>query len=308
MGKALDKMHLKSSIQDFLHYVETIKNGSSHTLRNYHSDLKGFAAFTGNSPLDKQIIRSYLAHLHNKGLSKRTLARHLSSIRSLFKYLQREKKIEDNPASLIGSPKLDQPIPKSLTYEEVERLLMMPSPDLLLGMRDRTIMELFYSSGIRVSELVGLNRESFDFASRSLKIRGKGKKERIVPVTQSVALWIKRYLEDPRRCEGKASFEKDPEAIFLNCWGERLSTRSVDRLFKSYLLKSGLARRITPHAIRHTIATHWLENGMDLKTIQLLLGHSSLKTTTIYTKVSSKLKREVYEKAHPRAKKSVNKC
>lgn len=297
-------MELKKKIQDFIHHLEVVKNASEHTLRNYHLDLSAFEAFAKKETIDKKLIRSYLGHLQMKGVSKRTVLRHLSSLRSLFKYLLKEKKIKENPAADIGSPKLDKPIPKVLSYHEVEELFKQPDFSELLGLRDRSIMELFYSSGLRVSELASLNRKDFNFKVRSLRVKGKGKKERIVPITQSVAKWIQDYLKDSSRYEeGKPHTQKDPDAIFLNKWGERLSTRSIDRLFKIYLRKSGLAGDITPHTIRHTIATHWLEKGMDLKTIQVLLGHSSLGTTTIYTRVSTKLKREVYQRSHPRAKK-----
>ncbi|MCB1072382.1 MAG: tyrosine recombinase XerC [Chlamydiia bacterium] len=297
-------MKLREKIQNFIHHMEVVKNASEHTLRNYSLDLKAFEGFVGKREVDKKLIRNYLGHLQMKGVSKRTVLRHLSSIRSLFKYLLREKKIQVNPAADIGSPKLDKPIPKALSYQEVEELFKQPNTEELLGLRDRSIMELFYSSGLRISELASLSRTDFNFRGRSLRVKGKGKKERVVPITQTVAKWIQSYLKDSRRYEeGKPYCEKDQQAIFLNKWGKRLTTRSIDRLFKNYLRKSGLAGNITPHTIRHTIATHWLEKGMDLKTIQVLLGHSSLGTTTIYTRVSTKLKREVYERSHPRAKK-----
>ena len=296
-------MQLNHDIQDFLYYLEVVRHASSHTLRNYHLDLKAFITFTKGESVDKHVVRRYLAHLKMQGASKRTVMRHLASLRSFFKYLIKEKKIAENPTEEIGSPKPDKPLPKALSYSEVETLFKQPNTEKLLGFRDRCIMELFYSSGLRVSELVELNRSDFSFSSRSLRVRGKGKKERIAPLTSNVTKWIQDYLKHPVRYEeGKPYTQKDSEAIFLNKWGERLSTRSVDRLFKGYLHQSGLAMRITPHTIRHTIATHWLENGMDLKTIQVLLGHSALSTTTIYTKVSPKLKQEVYKKTHPRAK------
>ena len=172
-----------------------------------------------------------------------------------------------------------------------------------LGFRDRVIIELFYSSGLRVSELCALNREDVILPNLSMRVKGKGKKERIIPITKNASRWLHDYLNHPDRYAGSSTFQPqhDPQAIFLNKWGRRLSARSVDRLFRRYLLSSGIAATVTPHTIRHTIATHWLENGMDLKTIQGILGHSSLSTTTIYTKVSTKLKKEVYNKAHPRA-------
>jgi len=297
-------MNLSKNVYEFLHHLEVVKNASVHTLRNYRLDLKAFEGFVKDQTVDRKLIRSYLAHLQMKGVSKRTVLRHLSSLRSMFKYLLKEKKIQANPAADIGSPKLDKPIPKALSYAEVQELFDQPNTEELLGLRDRSIMELFYSSGLRISELAGMNRGDINFRARSLRVRGKGKKERIVPMTKNVAKWIQKYLDDPRRYEeGKPHFQKDPDAIFLNKWGGRLTTRSIDRLFKTHLQKSGLAGHITPHTIRHTIATHWLEHGMDLKTIQVLLGHASLGTTTIYTRVSTKLKREVYESSHPRAKK-----
>jgi len=165
-------------------------------------------------------------------------------------------------------------------------------------------MELFYSSGLRISELVAVNKEDINFEQYLIKLKGKGKKERIVPITPHAAHWIREYLNHPERyteINGHQA-EMDPHAVFLNRFGTRLTTRSIDRHFDNYLKKSGLSGRITPHTIRHTIATHWLQNGMDLKTIQTILGHSSLTTTTIYTQVSPKLKQEVHEKSHPRAK------
>ncbi|KAG8173624.1 hypothetical protein JTE90_020978 [Oedothorax gibbosus] len=170
-------------------------------------------------------------------------------------------------------------------------------------------MELFYSSGLRLSELIGLNRQDVNIQGLLIKVRGKGKKERVVPITQTAAHWLDNYINHSLRDQDSSSHrrEEDPQAVFLNKWGKRLSSRSIDRHFTQYLKASGLAATITPHTIRHTIATHWLEKGMDLKTIQMLLGHNSLATTTIYTQVSSRLKREVYDKAHPLAQEKTGK-
>lgn len=205
----------------------------------------------------------------------------------------------------IDSPKLEKSLPKALSFAQVERLLSQPDTTSYLGFRDRCIMELLYSSGLRISELAGLNRRDLDAPNQFLRVMGKGKKERLIPITASACKWIGEYLDHPEREEdGKQHLAQvDKEAIFLNKWGKRITVRSLDRNFAKYLVASGLPSSVTPHTIRHTIATHWLENGMDLKTIQVLLGHSSLVTTTIYTKVSGRLKREVYDKAHPSAKK-----
>lgn len=293
--------------EKFLEHMRVMRNASPHTIRNYAIDLHSFKGFLGDSCLleavNRQSIRSFLADLSAKGLSKRTIARRVASLRTFFRFAQAEKLIRENPMEDIETPKIGKPIPKSISYEQVIRLFEQPDLGTYLGLRDRAIMELFYSSGLRVSELVGLNRADFDQKNLLLRLRGKGKKERIVPITQNAAGWIADYLENPERhqqMEGHAA-EADPSAIFLNKWGTRLTVRSVDRSFDKYLKSSGLAGNVTPHTIRHTIATHWLENGMDLKTIQVLLGHSSLATTTIYTQVSTSLKKKVYDAAHPRA-------
>ena len=290
--------------EGFLNYLRVVKNASEHTLRNYQMDIELFLSHS-KTPLEacsKHTIRAFLAHLNQKGASKRTILRRLSSLRSFFKYLVREKQIKKNPLEEIEGPKLDKKIPTILTYEMVLSLFAQPDQATLLGFRDRTIMELFYSSGLRVSELVGLNRRDFDVRTLRLKVRGKGKKERILPITKTAGKWITDYLNHSERYLNgeRHRAQIDKKAIFLNRQGNRLTVRSVDRRFKEHLLKSGLAVTVTPHTIRHTIATHWLERGMDLKTIQSLLGHSSLATTTIYTQVSMRLKRVAYDKAHPR--------
>jgi integrase/recombinase XerC len=285
----------KELVDQFLNHLRTVKNCSSHTIRNYSLDLDSFARHC-NCPLDqinKRVVRDYLSHLHINRMSKRTIARRLSSLRSFFKHLMRQKTLSHNPLEEIEGPKLDKPIPSPLSYEQVERLFEQPDINTYLGLRDRCIMELLYSSALRVSELAGLNKTDFDSSSMSLRVRGKGKKERIVPITQQAASWIEKLLTHPKRDR------LQQEAIFLNKSGTRLTVRSIDRKFEQYLLASGLAAKVTPHTIRHTIATHWLEKGMDLKTIQMLLGHSSLSTTTIYTQVSTRLKKQVYDKAHP---------
>ena len=289
---------MKEKKRKFLDYLRVVRNASEHTIRNYGLDLNDFEGYSKGVSLDKvdkKTIRGYLGDLNLKQVKKRTILRKLSSLRSFFKYLMKERYLSFNPMDEIDSPKLERSIPTSLSYGQVERLFEQPDIKSYLGFRDRCIMELFYSSGLRLSELIGLNRADFDPVNLTLRVRGKGKKERVIPITNSAAGWINNYLGAPER----VIEEKDSQAIFLNKWGTRLTVRSVDRGFKQYLLRSGLATKITPHTIRHTIATHWLENGMDLKTIQTLLGHSSLVTTTIYTQVSPKLKKEVYEKTHP---------
>lgn len=305
-------MDFCSAIEHFLRHVQMAQGGSLHTVRAYRLDLEAFLAFAlkeqGASRLlfadvSKKLVRRYLAHLYEAKRKTRTVLRRLSALRSLYRHALREQWISDSFMEEIDSPKKERKLPVSLEYAQVENLLAQPDTSAYLGFRDRAIMELLYSSGLRLSELVGLNRRDFDPKRRILSIWGKGKKQRQTPITETAAKWLINYLQHHERLldtkEHKAQI--DPQAIFLNKWGKRLTARSVDRSFAVYLKASGLSERVTPHTIRHTIATHWLEHGMDLKTIQLLLGHSSLSTTTIYTHVSSKLKRAVYDKTHPRA-------
>lgn len=312
------------------------KNSSEHTIRNYAIDLNSFKDFLeqkyfvadlSRTPLpkihyqdtflensendnpislesiDRSTIRGYLAHLYELKQKKRTVARRLCTLRTFFKYCCAQKLLLKDPAEEIESSKIDKTLPQALTYDQVLHLFQQPDTSDYLGLRDRTILELFYSSGLRVSELTTLDRQDFDNRSLLLKLKGKGKKERIVPITRNAAKWIMNYLDHPDRHLTKDGHlpEKDDSAIFLNRLGTRLTPRSIDRNFKSYIKASGLAGKATPHTIRHSIATHWLENGMDLKTIQMLLGHSNLATTTIYAHVSSSLKKQVHKKAHPRA-------
>lgn len=331
-------MFAKTAYQ-FLEHLKVVRNASEHTVRNYAIDLNSFKSYlesvlfphtppselsqsihhvrsyildeTSSAKLsipldtiDRKTIRNFLAHLSASNHNKKTIMRRMSSLRTFFKFAFENKMISTNPSEEIESPKLDKKIPISLSYEQIVQLFEMPDINTLLGLRDRAIMELFYSSGLRVSELVALNRNDLDAKSLLVKLKGKGKKERIVPITKNAAEWITTYLEHHERhldTDGHLA-QQDPDAIFLNKFGKRLSARSVDRNFEADLKRSGLAGKATPHTLRHTIATHWLENGMDLKTIQTMLGHSSLATTTIYTKVSSRLKKQVYDSAHPRAK------
>lgn len=322
---------------DFLNHLKAVKNGSEHTVRNYAIDLNALKAFLEKETLsnckpeelpdkihynlpydrrlaandhrlsladiDKKVLRRFLADMHAKNCNKSTIVRRISSLRTFFRYANTQGLLNTNPTEDLESPKADKRVPVTLSYDQVKTLFNQPDTSDFLGFRDRAILELFYSSGLRVSELVDLNRADVDFTGQLIKIRGKGKKERLIPMTQNAATWISSYLNHPERhqdVEGHQA-QQDPEAIFLNKLGTRLSARSVDRSFEKYLRASGIAGKVTPHTIRHTIATHWLENGMDLKTIQEMLGHHSVSATTIYTRVSPKLKKEVYDETHPRA-------
>lgn len=324
-----------STAYRFLEHLRIVKNASEHTIRNYSIDLNALKSYLEKElsckpedapdkicykssfqdrwkgkdhllsleAIDKKAIRGFLAHLHANQQNKRTIVRRLSSLRSFFKYAMAHQLVAADPTEDLETLKLEKKIPVSLSYDQVKMFFEQPDTLNYLGFRDRAIMELFYSSGLRVSELVALNRSDFDVDGLLIKLQGKGKKERIVPITKNAADWIRAYLEHPERhqdIDGHMA-QVDSEAVFLNKLGTRITLRSVDRNFDKYLKASGIASKVTPHTIRHTIATHWLENGMDLKTIQVLLGHSSLTTTTIYTQVSTTLKKKAYDKAHPRA-------
>lgn len=293
---------MEEDISEFLHYLEYAKNVSIHTLRAYKMDLEDFQ---NRAKLSTQEIRKYIAELYQKGLGKRSIARKISTLRSFCKYLLQEKKITKNPCQVIATPKLNKSLPKFLPLEQVMQFLQAPDTNRYLGFRDRAIMELLYSSAIRVSELCSLNRADFDPDNRLIKVYGKGGRERIVPVTKNASFWLENYLSHKERCKniGKHKAEKDSKAIFLNRWGKRLTTRSVERFFLFYKKKSGIALEITPHTLRHTIATHFLQKGMDLKTIQKILGHKSLKATAIYTHITDSFKEQVYQKSHPFAQK-----
>ena len=300
-------MILSTAIESYLLYLKAIKNGSPHTIRNYAIDLNLLKAFLHEEceleKIDRKQLRLFLADLMKSGNSKKTIVRRLSSLRSFFKYAALQNWISANPAELLETPKKEKKIPACMTPQEIQTLFAAPDTKTLFGLRDRAMMELFYSSALRLSELAGLNQQDIDAASLLVKVKGKGKKERIVPITPSALSWINSYLDHFER----RLLAKDDAAIFLNKWGTRISARSIDRNFAQHLKQSGLAGTITPHTIRHSIATHLLENGMDLKTIQLILGHSSVAATTIYTKVSNRLKQKVYQETHPRAKSTLQK-
>lgn len=291
------KMKNAEQCTQFLAHLRDIQGVSPHTLRNYAIDLTSFFTFLQEQEPSRTIIRAFLHVLHNEGKKKRTITRRLAALRSFFRFALQKGWIEENPTELMESLKLDKRLPQAISYAEVERLLAQPDTTTLLGLRDRAWMELLYSSALRLSEVVALNCDAIDIHQNMLRVEGKGRKERWIPATPTALYWLKAYLTCPER----EAICQEPRALFLNRFGKRLTGRSIDRLFQKYLLASGLAASVTPHTIRHTIATHWLEKGMDIKAIQLLLGHSSLTTTTVYTHVSTKLKNDVYRAAHPRA-------
>ena len=299
-------MDNSQKVEIFLSYLSQIKTYSQHTLRAYATDIKKFFDFFEAKKneakefkleeLSRKEIRQFLAHLKEEGLGERSFHRHLSSLKSFFQYLLRFNLIEKNPFESLDPTKRSKLIPKAVSEEEVQKLLAAIDLTDALGMRDRTIFELIYSSGLRISEIVSLDRKDLSLKELMITVHGKGKKQRRIPLTENARDWIERYLSHPGR------EERDLNALFLNRFGKRITTRSLDRRFKDIVKKSGLAATITPHSLRHSIATHLLERGADLKTIQKLLGHAHLATTTVYTKVSPHLQRRVYQQAHPLAR------
>ncbi|MDD5196094.1 MAG: tyrosine recombinase XerC [Candidatus Omnitrophota bacterium] len=285
-------------IEKFMRYMEIEKNYSEHTLTNYKLDLKDFNKFCGELNLEKidyLLLRKYLAVLKEKNLGNRTVGRHLSALRSFFRFLCREGYLKANPILMLSSPRLDKHLPSFMTEEEVFKLIESALPkdnNDELGLRNRAILETFYSSGLRISELVALSLDDVDFIAGIVKAKGKGKKERVVPIGDAALTAIRKYL-DKRK--------KQSNAVFLNKNGKRISTRGVRDAVGKYLKSAGIQRGVSPHTFRHSFATHLLNRGADLRTVQELLGHANLSTTQIYTHLTTDKLKNVYDKAHPHA-------
>ena len=324
--------HLKA----FLEHLRLNENASAHTVRAYDSDLSQYLAFLAGhvnrrqseltaADLDHLNARAFLTDLNRRGNAKATAARKLSAIRAFGRYLRREGILEGDPAALVGAPKREQRIPAHLAVDEMSTLLDQPNTALPLGRRDKAILELFYASGLRLSELTGLDVEDVNLSGRVVRVLGKGRKERIVPFNEPAARAIRAWLADreqfleaparamrhtdrmPNRAR-RATPASDPRSarrrrdpLFLNYRGGRLSTRSVDTLVRRYVAACSTRYGISPHALRHSFATHLLEAGADLRAIQELLGHARLSTTQRYTHVNAAQLIETYRKAHPKA-------
>ncbi|MBU1061722.1 MAG: tyrosine recombinase XerC [Candidatus Omnitrophica bacterium] len=286
-------------IQKFVTYLKVEKNASLHTLINYQIDLREFSDSLKEKPLEKITpidVRLFLARLKEKNFSKKSVARKMACLRSFFKFLCREGYLKSSPAAGLQTPKLDKKLPLFLDANEVVKLIESPDISDIYGLRDRAILETLYSSGIRVSELVGLNRDNIDFISGVIKVFGKGKKERLAPVGDRALRAMRNYLEGLN-----PSNIKEKKAAFLNKSGRRISDRAVRRIVEKYIRKTSLNEKISPHSLRHSFATHLLDKGADLRSVQELLGHANLSTTQIYTHVTTERLRESYEKVHPRA-------
>lgn len=286
-------------IEKFTNYLAVEKNSSPHTITNYTVDLRGFELFLGEkdiSSVDHLLLRKFLADLRAKNYSKRTVARKLASLRSFFRFLYREGHIKTNPITAISTPKLDKKLPVVLDEGKVAKLVQSPSEDDLAGLRDRAILETLYSAGVRVSELVGLDVRNVDLIGEVIKVLGKGSKERMIPIGGPAVSAIRKYID--KRDQVPA---QDRNAVFLNHNGRRLTDRSVRRILNKYITQTSVAEHISPHSLRHSFATHLLDRGADLRSVQELLGHANLSTTQIYTHVTMDRLKSVYDKAHPRA-------
>ena len=311
---------MKELLRDFLQYLRN-RNVSRHTLTAYENDVATFLEFSAKlrdkpfdalspSDVDAFAIRSFLGELHKQRISATSSARKLSALRTFVRFLRREDLLDSDPAALVAAPKRGQSIPAHLTVAEMNRLLEMPDASTPLGRRDRAILELFYASGLRLSELVGVDMEDLNLSGRMVRVMGKGSKQRLVPFNTSTADALRAWLKD-RALPAKAQ-SLEPKArnrerraagapLFLNYRGGRLSTRSVDRIVRRYVAQCGAKFGISPHALRHSFATHLLANGADLRAIQELLGHARLSTTQRYTHVNAAQLIDVYKKSHPRA-------
>jgi len=285
-------------IEKFIRYLGIEKNYSGHTILNYRLDLEDFKNFLGETPLEKidyLLLRKYLATLKDKNLQSRSIARRLSTLRSFFKFLTREGLLKDNPILSLASPKLDKHLPQFLTEDEVSKLIgavTLKDERDERGLRDRAVLETFYSTGMRISELVGLNIDDIDFIGGVVKVRGKGKKERLVPIGDCAISAIRQYL-DKRK--------KQSEALMLNRSGKRITDRGVRNIVGKYLRCASIRQGVSAHTLRHSFATHLLNRGADLRSVQELLGHVNLSTTQIYTHLSTERLKNIYDKAHPRA-------
>ena len=298
-----------NSHNNFYNYLKINKNLSYYTIRNYKNDLSDFLDFIGEKKISninkitKLIIREYLSNLLKKNYKKKSITRKLSVIRSYLRYLKSQNIIDENHAELVHAPKNTKKLPEIIDKKEINKLLETPKFDTINGFRDRAILEIFYSTGIRVSEMHKININDVDYKEQNIKIIGKGSKNRVVLFGKKCQDAIKNYATY-HRVKLISNLHND-KALFLNRYGSRLSVRSIQRLVKKYFLISGLGNNLHTHSLRHTFATHLIEEGADIKVVQDLLGHESPTTTQIYTNVSAKHTKEAYFKSHPKAKLDV---
>lgn len=305
---------MQKHIDNFMRHLKYERNLSEHTLRNYESDLtqfydhvaprgeKGRRRQVDLRAIDNLTIRDFMATLYERNKKRSSIHRKVAALRTFFRFLCREGVLEVNPAQLVASPRVERKLPNHLSIQEMIRFIEMPDIQTVLGKRDRAMLELLYASGVRVSELVGLNLIDIDFPNQTLRVKGKGRKERIVPFGVHAKAAIEAYLGVRGELLVEAAPEDvDPLAVFINYQGTRITTRSVGRMVDKYASMCADIHHISPHSLRHSFATHLLDAGADLRTIQELLGHARLSSTQVYTHVSMDKLMEVYDKAHPKA-------
>ncbi|MEN3953780.1 site-specific tyrosine recombinase XerD [Ligilactobacillus salivarius] len=289
---------------DYLHYLKVERGLSENTIASYGIDLKLFLEYLRENEIpsfkqvNKEVIVNYMQSEKNNNKANSSILRSVSSLRKFFQYLAQEKIIEKDPMLLIDTPKKKQHLPQVLTKEEVEKLLHSPNTGQVLGLRDRAMLELMYATGLRISEIINLKLEDLHLTMGTLQTLGKGHKERIVPVGDEAIKWVNRYLEEARP---KLLKQKRSNYLFLNFHGNNLTRQGVWKNLKAEVRKAGIQKNITPHTLRHSFATHILENGADLRIVQELLGHADISTTQIYTYLSNKQLADIYNRAHPRA-------
>jgi integrase/recombinase XerC len=300
----MEGSHSDSLLLLFKQYLQIEKNASALTIVNYEKDILAFKAFMEQHAINEYAavsyvhVRSYLSALAVKAYSRRTIARKLSALRSFYRFMMREELVDHNPFKTVSTPKLDKRLPNFLYPKEVEMLLDLPDRTTPIGIRDRAVMEVLYSSGMRVSELVHLTLRSIDVSVGTALVYGKGAKERYVPLGTYALEAHRLYLQEARPA---LSHGKKVDALFLNARGEAITDRSIRRIIEKYVDQASEALKVSPHTFRHTFATHLLDNGADLRSVQEMLGHSNISSTQIYTHVTRERLRMVYNQAHPRA-------
>jgi integrase/recombinase XerC len=305
---------MQEHIDNFMQHLKYERNLSEHTLRNYESDLLQF--YNHVAPPDKEgkrrqvdvrdidnlTIREFMAVLYERGKKKSSIHRKIAALRTYFRFLCREGLLEINPARLVASPRVERKLPNHLSIQEMIAFIETPESDTVLGKRDRAILELLYASGVRVSELVNLNLGDIDFVNQTVRVKGKGRKERIVPFGDHARAALETYLGVRGELLAEADPQRlDPLTVFMNYQGTRITTRSVGRMIDKHVKRCADLHHISPHSLRHSFATHLLDAGADLRTIQELLGHARLSTTQQYTHVSMDRLMDVYDRAHPKA-------
>ncbi len=298
-------------LDGFLRYCTDVRQLSPNTAEAYAKDVNQFADFLGDrwgeeraydwASVDYRTVRGFLAHLSRQKYERTTIARKLSALRSFFRYLLNEGAVEHNPAAVAPTPKREEKLPEYLYADEVQQLLSSPDESTPLGQRDRAILEMLYATGVRVSELVAMDVEDLDFDEGQIRVLGKGNRERVVLMGERAMAAVRRYIRDGRETLMREAQSPDQRALFLNNTGGRLSVRGVQQRVNKHVLESAASSRITPHALRHTFATHLLDGGADLRSIQALLGHASLGTVGIYTHVTTERMKKAYSAAHPLA-------